>query len=127
MSLLNFISDTIANVTMSPEFFGIQAKYSRRIEAKDGTKIETKEALLYVSPHGTFEAVNGGRASIDYRGLIVWAKSDDLKFDGVPFLPQAGDVIEYVVDGKPVTLVVGGLPAIFSYEDSLHKIIKGYC
>jgi len=136
MSILNFGSQVQRDIVFSPRFTGVKAKYLRRIEdRREGDFVENKCATLYVSPQGNFGATDRQREEYDARINVIWAKTEDLKFDGEPFLPEPGDIIEYEVKGVLHRYVVAVLPGLrnqpsretqasFAYEDGLHRIIK---
>jgi hypothetical protein len=84
---------------MDSKFMGIPAKYSRRVENKEGDFEEEKSVLLNVSPQGNFVASDKAQGQIGTRINIIWAKTADLKFNGEPFLPKENDLIEYKVNG----------------------------
>ena len=135
MSLHNFVSQVQQNVIFDPMFTGIKAKYMRRTENKEGELLEDKCTILYVSPQGNYGVADKRREEFDARITVLWAKTEDLKFDGESFLPKEGDVIEYKINGflqqykvtvlKDVKIQSSmGTQAAFSYEDGLHRIVK---
>jgi hypothetical protein len=135
MSLHKFVSQVQEDIVLNPKFTGIRARYSRRIEDKEGDSEETKSVILNVSPQGNYGVTDKRREEFDARITVLWAKTEDLKFDGEPFLPKKGDLIEYKVNGVLHQYVVTvlndvraqssmGTQAAFSYEDGLHRIIK---
>ena len=135
MSLHNFVSQVQQNIVFDPKFTGIKARYLRRVENKEGELSENKCAILYVSPQGNYGVADKRREEFDARITVLWAKTEDLKFDGEPFLPKDGDTIEYKVNGVlhqyKVTVLKDikiqssmGTQAAFSYEDGMHRIIK---
>ena len=136
MSLHNFVSQVQRDIVFDPRFLGIKAMYTRRVEdRKEGDLLENKCAILSVSPQGNFGATDRQREEYDARIIVIWARTEDLKFDGEPFLPEPGDVIEYKVNGVLHRYVVTVLPGLrnqssretqasFSYEDGLHGMIK---
>ena len=135
MSLLDLVSNIQKKVVFDPRFTGIKAKYSRRKENRDGDLTEDKHVILYVSPQGNYVATDKGRQSIEGRLNIIWAKTEDLQFAGVPFLPEENDVIEYKVNGVLQRYIVAkavnmdipasqGQRSTFSYEDGLQSIIR---
>ena len=99
MSLHNFVSQVQQDIVFDPKFTGIKATYIRRTENKEGELIENKCAGLYVSPQGNYGVADKRREEFDARITVLWAKTEDLKFDGESFLPKEGDVIEYTVNG----------------------------
>ena len=118
-----------------PRFTGIKAKYSRRSESRDGDLIKDKVAILNISPQGNYVVTDKKQESIGGRLNIIWAKTEDLQFDGEPFLPEENDVIEYKVNGilqrfrvaKNVDMKTPSSlnqQSTFAYEDGLHSIIK---
>jgi hypothetical protein len=130
MSLHRFGSETQKKIVFSPSFGGIRAVYFRRIEDKEtGKTAEYKSVVLYVSPQGNFESTDG---RIGTRVNVLWAKTEDLKFDSKPFIPEEGDTIKYYADGgeEQRYRVVAiepqrGSPKVcFSYEDGHHSIIR---
>jgi hypothetical protein len=115
MSILNFISETLSDVILSPDFLGVSAKYSRTIINEDtGEEIETKETILTVSPQGCFSTADAKPDKIAARVEIIWCKTEELQFDGEPFLPGRGDIIEL----KNQKFVVES----FGYEDATKNI-----
>ena len=130
MSLHNFVSQVQQNVVFDPKFTGIKARYLRRAEDEEGELVENKCAILYVSPQGNYGTSD---STIEKRINVLWAKTEDLKFDGKPFLPMEGDIIEYKINGvlhqyrvtrSPSTTINIGNGSVFAYEDGLHRIIK---
>ena len=131
MSLHRFTSEVQKKIVLDPRFGGIRAVYCRRIENKEGDEAEYKSVNLYVSPQGNDAASDNatGQIGIGMRTNVFWAKTEDLKFAGKPFLPEQGDVLKYNADGKEyrfqVALVsINGMTSTFAYEDGLHGIIK---
>jgi hypothetical protein len=136
MSLHKFGSDTQRRILFSPQFGGIKAVYFRRIEDKEtGETTEYKSVELYISPQGNYVASERRGGRIDARVNVIWAKTADLKFDGVPFLPEEKDVIKYFADGEEQRYAVTALQELrtqssfgqhstFAYEDGAHQIIK---
>ena len=135
MSLHNFVSKVQADIVLNPKFTGVRARYSRRIEDTEGDSPETKSVILNVSPQGNYGVTDKRREEYDARIIVLWAKTEDLKFDGEPFLPKEGDMIEYkindVLHQYKVTVLHDvrhqssmGTQAAFTYEDGTHRIIK---
>ena len=129
-ALERFTAQIQRDIIFDPKFGGILARYSRRVESEGGDDVGTKTTTLHVSPQGNAAATGNG---IEKRINVLWAKTEDLKFDGVSFLPKEGDVIEYKIGGvlhkykvtrSPLTLSNVGSGAVFSYEDSQNSIIK---
>jgi hypothetical protein len=136
MSLLNFISNTIANTVFSPDFFGVPAKYTRNVEEQaTGRVIETKETTITVSPQGSFQTVDAKPDEIGARVEVFWAKTEELRFGDEPFLPEPNDIIEFEINGQLQRYSVGvprgekmqtsfGYKDVFGYEDAEKKITK---
>jgi hypothetical protein len=135
MGIHDFVSKVQEKIVFDPRFTGIKARYSRRVEDKEGDRTEDKSVLLFVSPQGNFGVADKRREEFDARLTVIWAKTKDLKFDGEPFLPKEGDMIEYKKNGVlyqyRVTVLKDvrtqssmGTQAAFSYEDGLQRIIK---
>jgi len=136
MSLHSFVSKVQQDIVFDPRFTGIKARYLRRTEdSNTGELTENKCAILYVSPQGNYGVADKQRGEFDARITVLWAKTADLKFDGEPFLPKEGDVIEYKVNGVLYQYKVTtmrdtkiqssmGTQAVFNYEDGMQRIIK---
>ena len=135
MSLHDFTSRIQKSVIFDPRFTGIKAKYSRTRYHQEGELEFDKSIELYVSPQGNYVATDRQHKNIGTRINVIWAKTEDLKFDGEPFLPMDGDIIEYKVNDVLHKYIVAkvhdmqvqssyGQSATFSYEDGLHGIIK---
>ena len=135
MSLLDLVSNIQKKVVFDPRFTGIKAKYSRRKENRDGDLIKDKHVILDISPQGNYVVTDKKQESIGGRLNIIWAKTEDLQFDGEPFLPEENDMIEYKVGGvlqrfrvaKNVDMKTPSSlnqRSTFAYEDGLHSIIK---
>jgi len=136
MSIHDFVTKVQQSIIFNPQFTGIKATYSRRVENKEeGDLVEGNSVVLYVSPQGNYVATDRGRGEVGVRITVIWAKTEDLKFDGKPFLPEMNDIIEYEVNGilhrYIVAMVVDmqtqssfGQKTTFAYEDGLQGIIK---
>ena len=133
MSLLEFTAKVQQGIIFDPKFTGIKARYLRRVEDGEGELSENKCAILYVSTQGNYGVADKRREEFDARITVLWAKTEDLKFDGEPFLPMEGDIIEYKINGvlhqyrvtrNPSTTINIGSGSVFAYEDGLHRIIK---
>ena len=94
-ALERFTSQVQQNIMFDPKFGGIWARYSRRVESEGGDDAGTKTTTLRVSPQGNAATSDGG---IEMRINVLWAKTEDLKFNGEPFLPKDGDTIEYKIN-----------------------------
>ena len=135
MSALSIVSEIQRNVVMSSRFTGLRARYIRLTFDKEGDLIENKCVILSISPQNIYGVADKRREEFDARITVFWAKTDELKFDGEPFLPKEGDTIEYKLNGILHQFVVTvlhdvkiqssmGTQASFAYEDGLHSIIK---
>ena len=136
MSLLNFVTQVQKDIVFNPQFTGIEARYSRRIEnKKEGDLEEIKETTLFISPQGNYVATEKSLKQIGTRINVIWAKTEDLKFNDKPFLPMEGDIIEYEANGILQKYIVSkvtdmqvqstyGQSATYSFEDGTHGIIK---
>ena len=135
MSVHDFVTNVQKSVLFDPKFTGIKARYLRRVENKEGELIEDKCVILRVSPQGNYVATDRERGEVGVRITVIWAKAEDLQFDGKPFLPEKNDIIEYKVNGVLhqyiVAMVVDmqtqssfGQKTTFAYEDGLQSIVK---
>ena len=135
MSLHNLTTKVQKSIVFDPKFMGIKARYSRRTENNEGDVAENKSIVLHISPQGNYVATDRERGEIGVRITVFWAKTEDLKFDGKPFLPEQSDIIEYAINGVLHQYIVAmvidmqtqssfGQKTTFAYEDGLQGIIK---
>ena len=140
MNLMDFASQVTSDIMLSPQFYGYEATYSRRIEAADGSEVETKTCRLMVSPQGNWAGISNHQGDVfSLRFQEIWMRKQELKFDGEEFLPKKGDMIEFEANGSALRYAISepygitktfGLPrtqeprTMLYYEDGPNNIIK---